>query len=126
MRLDTASAEAYYNRGNAKLQLKDYDGALADVNHAIKLKESDEEGYLVRANIKIAQKNYEGAIDDYNSVLFINLDYVIVFAYRGLAYSMLKSAERMNADFNYALKLEPRNEEIINLLAAAKRNISAN
>jgi tetratricopeptide (TPR) repeat protein len=88
--------------------LKDYPGALADISKAIKIHEDNEEPYLIRAKVRMAMKNYQGAADDYSSVLFIDLDNTVVFAYRGLAQSYLANTDRMNADFNYAVKLEPK------------------
>jgi lipoprotein NlpI len=42
----------------------------------------------------MAMKNYQGAVDDYNTILFIDLDNNIVFAYRGLA-QLFGDTERM-------------------------------
>ena len=44
--------------------MKDYQGALADLNRAIELKPTDIEGYELRAEIKNALGDHSGAAAD--------------------------------------------------------------
>ena len=56
------NGDAYYSRGNAKSDLKDYAGAIADYNKAIELNPNDAEVYYNRAEAK----NELGDIEGYN------------------------------------------------------------
>jgi hypothetical protein len=70
-------------------------------------------------------KNYSGAVDDYNSVLYISLENTKVYAYRAYAESFIPSdKDRMNADFAYAVKVEPKNPETYYLRGSAKLHLN--
>ncbi|MFM8309923.1 MAG: tetratricopeptide repeat protein, partial [Microcystis aeruginosa] len=59
-------AVAYNNRGNAKSDLGDKQGAIADYNQAINIKPDHALAYNNRGNAKSDLGDYQGAIADYN------------------------------------------------------------
>ena len=55
--------------------------------------------------------------------MYIDITNTKVFAYRGLAESYLNDAERVNADFGEAMRIDPKNEDFLNLRGQAKFNL---
>jgi len=47
------TAEEYHNKGNAKVNLGDYRGAIQDYSKAIELNPNDAEAYYNRGNAKV-------------------------------------------------------------------------
>jgi tetratricopeptide (TPR) repeat protein len=84
-------AVAYKNRGNAYYNKKDYDGAIADYNQAIKLDPNQALTYHVlafanRARIYFDKKDYDRAIADYNEAIKLDPKLATAYNLRGLAY----------------------------------------
>ena len=65
-------AEAYFWRGDAKEQLKDYKGAIEDYTKAIEIKPNDADLYAYRGFAKSQLEDYKGAIDDYTKAIEID------------------------------------------------------
>ena len=63
------TVEDYFNRGNAKVKLQDYYGAIADFNKAIELNPNYSSSYLGRGLAKYYLKDYYGAIADFNKAI---------------------------------------------------------
>ena len=63
--LDPEYEEAYYNRGSAKLNLGDHEGAIADYDQAIEFNPDLAVAYRNRGNAKFALGNKRGAKEDY-------------------------------------------------------------
>ena len=61
----------YLNRGNTKYDKGDWDGAIADYNHAIELKSDYAAAYDNRGNAKRKKGDWEGAIADYTQAIDI-------------------------------------------------------
>ena len=60
----------YFNRGNVKSKLNDYEGALADYDEALRVGGEDySELFYNRANVKAMLYRFEDAIDDYNEAI---------------------------------------------------------
>ena len=72
IRSNPNNPDTYFNRGNFKFQLGDYQGAMKDYNIAIKLNPEYLEAYHSRAIIKERLDYYNGAIADYNIILKID------------------------------------------------------
>jgi len=50
--MDTINSDAYVYRSRHKIRMKDYDGALKDLNSAIKIRFTNSEAYAERAFVK--------------------------------------------------------------------------
>src|SRR5262245_35835926 len=70
--LDPLAASAYVNRGLARYQLRDYEGAIADCNRALAINPRLSEGYNTRGISRFAQKNYDSALVDFDRSIAIN------------------------------------------------------
>ena len=97
---DVERAESYYNRGNAKLQSEDYDGAIEDSTEAIRLKDDFVDAYFVSGAAKVERPNpdYGGAIKDYNKIITLNPEDYRAYYNRGIAKKALGQNEDAKQD----------------------------
>ena len=82
---DPNNAEAYYNRGKARSDLGDLEGARADYGKALKLNPDNVEAYNKREKARSDLAELEEAIGDYNQALKLNPDYAEAYNSRGNA-----------------------------------------
>ena len=82
---DAQSADDYLKRGNAKSDLKDYQGAIADYSKAIEINPKDAAAYNNRgvANRKLGDNR--AAIADYNKALEIDSQLAVAYLNRGIS-----------------------------------------
>ena len=66
------NAIEYFNNGNTKLHLKEYQGAIKDYNKAIELNPDSEGAYYNRGLAKQNLEDYNGAIEDFTKTIEIN------------------------------------------------------
>ena len=60
------TAEDYFNKGNSKISLQDYRGAIADYNKCIQLNPDDAAAYNKRGNAKNHLQDKNGACLDWS------------------------------------------------------------
>ena len=112
------ASDLYASSGNLKYRLKDYKASITEYNKAINFNKKNAQAYLGRANAKYALENYQGAIKDYESAFGFKLGNAQAYFNCGNAYYELakkgthdvKNVEKAVADYNEALKLDPKNE----------------
>lgn len=75
---------AYYSRGIAKMNLKDYTGALEDINQAISINPNAASYYKHRAYAKHFLKDYAAALDDYSRTVQLDPDDIESYQYCAL------------------------------------------
>jgi tetratricopeptide (TPR) repeat protein len=75
---------AYNNRGIAHLRKRDYERAIADYEHIIRIKPKDALAYLNRGGAHLGKRDYEEAITDYSRA--IQLSPWSETAYKNLAW----------------------------------------
>ena len=63
---------AFYNRGFAKYNLKDFRGAILDFDKAIELKPTYFEAFIARGQSYSMQDNHKVAMNDYNEAIRLN------------------------------------------------------
>ena len=68
---DPSNSLAWRNRGSAKANKKDYQGALADFRKSIELNPDDPVAFYDEGLIKIDNGDYNGGLEDFNTVLKI-------------------------------------------------------
>ena len=66
------TADAFYNKGTAKIELQDYTGAIADFTRVIEINPLDAEAYNKRGDAKGALLDYQGSMQDYIKAKKIN------------------------------------------------------
>ena len=68
--------QAPINRGLAKAEQGDYDGALADCDEAIEQNPNDADAYLLRGLVKTDLEDYRGAVTDLNQAVGLDRNVV--------------------------------------------------
>jgi len=101
------NAESFYKQGIAKLQRKDYRGAGADFNEALRLKPNYAEAYYGRGRVRYFLDNDRGAILDFNEAIRLKPNYAEAYYGRALAHRYVKAYKASSDDFLTALRLNP-------------------
>ena len=103
--LNPHSPTTFYNRGNARAELDQYNEAVPDFDEAIHLNQHYASAYYSRGNAKVKLDLYEDAIADFNEAIHLNSNDVSAYYSRGNAKVKLDLYEDAIADFNEAIHL---------------------
>ena len=109
--IDPNFADAYYNRGVAKVRLKEFQEAIEDFDKAIELKPDDIFCYLNRGVAKDQIKEFPEAIKDFDEAVKLDPEYPYSYVNRGIAKAKLGNHEGAVADFDKAVDLKPDDAE---------------
>src|SRR5438876_487692 len=101
-------AAAYANSGIAKLQKKDFNGAIADFNRALQLDPKLAKAYDDRGLAKQGKGDLDGAIADFNHALQLDPKDAKACDNRGVAKRHKGDFDGAIADFNRALQFDPK------------------
>ncbi|MDJ0846387.1 tetratricopeptide repeat protein [Crocosphaera sp.] len=112
----------YRSRGDLRLQLKDYPGALSDYNEAIRLNPNDGDNYTRRGDYysqtnqpEKAKADYNQAIEVYGNTIKTDPQNTLnfgIYASRGQLYRKLKNYEAAIAAYTKAIELAPYHQDI--------------
>lgn len=108
--LNKNMADAYALR--ALLLMKydgDYDGALQDMNDAVRLEPKRAEYYINRALVKYYTDDLRGAMEDYDYAQLLDPSSVMIYYNRGLLRAQVGDRNRAVDDFTEVLRREPHN-----------------
>jgi len=94
--------EPYYNRGKAKLMLRDYASAIADFDIAIKLAPNKADAFNNRGIAKKKSGDISGAISDYTKALALDPHQFRIYYNRGVARYEAGDKARAIEDFQTA------------------------
>lgn len=100
-------ADAFFFRGNAKNHLRDYQGAIADFDKAIRLDPDYAEAFTKRGDAKAGMGDYFEAIADYDEALKLRSDLVDALHGRGVALSEVGDHRAASKDFDRAIEQKP-------------------
>lgn len=102
------SPSHHLKNGSAKYQLKDYSGAIGDLDEAIRLKENYKEAYYLRALCLVSLNRFNKAAADFDKV--IEIDPYFKDAWFNRAYYIKQNSGDYKAainDYNRFIELSP-------------------
>ena len=106
------SVETYFLWGNAKYELGDYAGAIADYTMAIQLQPNNNtKVYVSRGVSKFFLKQHSAAIADYNIAIRLQPDNAAIYLLRGFVKADLGQHFAAITDFDTVIRLQPDNAE---------------
>ena len=110
---DHQFAKSYKYRGDAYLELAQYDRALADYAQAISLNPNYIEAYRSRANFYLDTGKVDLALADYSQIIAIDPQDISAYKIRGRIYSIGSSKDiaMALADFNKVISLSPESAD---------------
>jgi lipoprotein NlpI len=107
-------ATAYFDRGIAHRDKKEYDLALQDLDQALKLKPEFSGALNTRGNVYADMGETDRAIADYNDAIRLDPNYALAYYNRGNAYGDKKEWDKANADYDQYVKLAPADPDGFN------------
>jgi lipoprotein NlpI len=113
-------AWAYNNRGNAKQDKGDADGAFSDFQTAIELNPRYANAYNNLGIAKRRKGDFDGAMADYNRAIDINPHLAPAFYNRGLAKARSGDIDGAMSDYNRAIEINPEFSSAYNNRGYAK------
>lgn len=102
-----SDAEAYFQRGNVRMDLKEYIASIQDFTKSIEI-EKDAYTYANRGIAKEHMNDFRGAISDYNQAISINPENGLFYSFRAAAKISLKDYFGAVNDSNVAIKQDPQ------------------
>ena len=116
-------AAALRARAEALLRLQRNDEALRDLNRLLDGERNRQTGvaalFRARAGVRVKAGDYQGAVEDYTQALGLEPDQA-AYAGRGWGYLTLDAPALARADFDRAVRLNPKDGDAHNGLAYAR------
>jgi lipoprotein NlpI len=106
-RANEDDALAFYNRGRANHEIRNYDRAIQDYTRTIELDPKYSVAFNSRGNAYHAQKDYGRAIHDHDQAIRLNPSYASAFNSLGIAYHAKREYERVIQNYGRAIELHP-------------------
>ncbi len=112
--LDPNDALAYVNRGDAYYSLEEYDRAIADYDHAIRIDAQYALAYYYRGRVYEAKGETEKALADYTESIRIDPSNTETRKGRGDFYNNLGEYEKAMVDYEKIILLDPNSARYCN------------
>ncbi|MGD9106126.1 MAG: tetratricopeptide repeat protein [Desulfobacterales bacterium] len=106
--INQENAEAYNDRGIAKMNLGQHEQAINDYNQSIKLDPNYAKAYNNRGIAKTNLGQHEQAINDYNQSIKLDPNYAKAYNNRGIAKMNLGQYQQAINDYKQAVRLKPK------------------
>ncbi|MDA0196168.1 MAG: tetratricopeptide repeat protein [Bacteroidetes bacterium] len=116
-------AEPIAQRGLAKFNIGDYQGALKYYNMALAIDDSNYEFYLNRGMIKEKLRNLIGAINDYTNAIRLKPDFAKAHLNRGNVYVKQRKYKEAISDYSQAIIFDRNNSLTFYNRGVAKYNL---
>ena len=97
-------AKAYVALGKLYIARNDFDKAFLNLDTALTIDKNQEDAYGMRGILYLSKGDYEKAIVELTNAAEI-ADEPYFYLNRGIAYFLIKNAQKSQADFDYFLKL---------------------
>jgi tetratricopeptide (TPR) repeat protein len=110
-KLRPTSIFKYIVRSHSKYSIRDLNGALTDVNEAIKTDPNYPLAYMMRANIYRHSNNPSLAIADYDRVVQLDPNNANAFVARGMTKLSTSDSQGATADINQAIEINPESAD---------------
>jgi tetratricopeptide (TPR) repeat protein len=107
IRLDPNFAYAFNNRGTARSDKGDLQGAISDYDKAIHLKPDEAVAFYNRGYARFKNGDLEGAIDDFNDAIRLKPDYAKALNNRGFARKRRGDLEGAISDYDQTIRIKP-------------------
>jgi tetratricopeptide (TPR) repeat protein len=121
--LPKPSADSFLTSGLEKYNAKDYHGAIADYDTAIRLNPDFAMAYSGRGNAKKDLGDRKGALADYDTAIRLDPDFAIAYNNRGAAKKDLGDRKGALADYDTAIRLNPNFADAYSGRGAAKKDL---
>jgi len=112
IRLKPDHAPSFNNRGVARKQKGDLEGALQDYNEAIRLTPDYARAFNNRGVARKQKGDLEGALQDHNEAIRLKPDYAEAFNNRGNALLAKGDLDGAIEDYNEAIRLKPDDADL--------------
>ncbi len=122
IKINPNSADAYNNRGLARSDLGDKQGAIADYNQAITLDPKNALAYNNRGVVRSDLGDKQGAIADYNQAITLDPNYALAYNNRGFVYYDLNNKQNAIDDWQTSIRINNKNSDALLGLAVALYN----
>ena len=117
--IGTSNAQAYTNRGIARYDKGDLDGAIQDFDQAIHLNSNDPVAYFNRGTLRSKKGDLDGAIQDYDQAIRLKPNAVCYYN-RGLARRKKGDLDGAIQDYDQAIRLKPDYTDAFNSRGVAR------
>jgi tetratricopeptide (TPR) repeat protein len=97
----------FYNRGIAYAAKDQYDSAIEDFDHAIRLSPNDAGAFVARGRAYALKNQYDRAIEDFDHAIRLSPFGARAFVVRGIAYAAKNQYDRAIEDYDRAIRLNP-------------------
>lgn len=109
--LDPTSEESYFDRGEVKIALHDYIGAIADFKKSIELEPKDLEAHYMKAMCNYHYGYEEVALKEMKEIVEIDPNYSDAHHFIGLYYYEMDQFEAALAEFDKLISLESKHAD---------------
>ena len=96
---------SYFEDGESKYELEDYEGAIDDFTNSIEKNSDFEKSYYWRAHSKSCLEDDEGAIDDFTKAIEIRSEYADAYFYRAQSKTQLEDFKGAIDDLTKAIEI---------------------
>lgn len=110
---DVLMAGEYHNRGVTYFQIKRYQKAIQEFNHALELTPEDPTLFSMRGGTYTEMGQYEEALNDHNCALGLDPTRATYYVNRSYTLGKLGQLEAVLSDLCQALKLDPTNVQAL-------------
>jgi tetratricopeptide (TPR) repeat protein len=109
---NASNALAYERRGNTRLKIEDFQGAIDDASAAIRIDSQNFGGYWNRSLGYLLLKDYNQALADANTAIQLYPKAAGAFAVRGAAHTGLNNYQEAQKAFDRALQLSQTDGDV--------------
>ena len=104
------SYEGFLNRAVLKIELKDFGGARADLDHASQLDSLSAELYINKGVVELNSGDPTRSLKEFNKAVTLNSGSFLVYLYRAIAKNSLMDYQGAIQDLDESIQLQPNAE----------------